>query len=140
MSVLRGRPPGLAGGISGSKRRNWSSVRACPEPKSPTSARSAGVHMAVSRKKPPPTPLLGPRSARQTSPVDLLKRALSDDVGAEWVLGALEPGTDPGQGGAPARGDAGAPAPAAPDGQVSVNRFTARRRPFPSLFGVRAAE
>src|SRR3954453_10148231 len=51
MSVLRGRPPGLAGGISGSKRRNWSSVRAWPAPKSPTSARSAGVHMAVPRQE-----------------------------------------------------------------------------------------
>ncbi len=48
MSVLRGRPPDLAGGISGSKKRNWSSVSAWPEPKPPTSARSAGVHMAVS--------------------------------------------------------------------------------------------
>src|SRR3954470_10014780 len=51
MSVLRGRPPGLAGGISGSKRRNWSSVRAWPAPKSPTSTRSAGVHMAVPRQE-----------------------------------------------------------------------------------------
>ena len=51
MSVVRGRPPGLAGGISGSNRRNWSSVSAWPEPKSPTSARSAGVHMAVSKQE-----------------------------------------------------------------------------------------
>ncbi|WP_241671640.1 hypothetical protein, partial [Dankookia rubra] len=51
MSVLRGRPPGLAGGISGSRNRNWSSVSAWPEPKFPTSARSAGVHMAVSKQE-----------------------------------------------------------------------------------------
>src|SRR4051812_24058777 len=51
MSVVRGRPPGLAGGMSGSNRRNWSSVSAWPEPKSPTSARSAGVHMAISKQE-----------------------------------------------------------------------------------------
>src|ERR671928_1110736 len=51
MSVVRGRPPGLAGGISGSSNRNCSSVRAWPEPKSPTSTRSADVHMAVSRQE-----------------------------------------------------------------------------------------
>ena len=50
--VRRARSPaGLAGGISGSSNRNWSSVRTWPEPKSPTSARSAGVHMAVSRQE-----------------------------------------------------------------------------------------
>ena len=48
MSVVRGRPPGLAGGISGSSSRNWSSVSAWPAPKSPTSKRSSGVHMAAS--------------------------------------------------------------------------------------------
>src|SRR5215208_6599321 len=48
---MRGRPPGLAGGISGSRSRNWSSVRAWPEPKSPTDARSANVHMAASRQE-----------------------------------------------------------------------------------------
>src|SRR3954453_1976955 len=51
MSVVRGRPPRLAGGMSGSNRRNWSSVKARPEPKSPTSARLAGVHMAVSKQE-----------------------------------------------------------------------------------------
>src|SRR5215213_3100737 len=51
MSVERGRPPGLAGGISGSSNRNWSSVRAWPEPKSPANARSSGVHMAGSRQE-----------------------------------------------------------------------------------------
>src|SRR3954452_1144789 len=51
MFVVRGRPPGLAGGMSGSSRRNWSSVSAWPEPKSPTSARSEGVHIAVSKQE-----------------------------------------------------------------------------------------
>jgi hypothetical protein len=45
MSVERGRPPGFGGGMSGSIRRYWSSLSACPEPKSPTSARSSGVHI-----------------------------------------------------------------------------------------------
>src|SRR5512144_3229805 len=45
MSVVRGRPPGFGGGISGSRRRNWSSLRAWPLPKSPTRARSSGVHI-----------------------------------------------------------------------------------------------
>ena len=42
---------------------------------------------------------------------------LSDDVAAEWVLALWTHGTDPGQGGAPARGDAGAAAQAAPHPQ-----------------------
>ncbi len=48
MSVVRGRPPGLAGGISGASSRNWSSASAWPDPESPTSKRSSGVHMAAS--------------------------------------------------------------------------------------------
>src|SRR3954468_22264264 len=50
MSVVRGRPPGFAGGMNGSIRRYWSSLRAWPEPKSPTSARTSGVHIAASGK------------------------------------------------------------------------------------------
>src|SRR3954464_15683063 len=46
MSVVRGRPPGLAGGISGASRAYCSSLKACPAPKSPTSARLSIVHMA----------------------------------------------------------------------------------------------
>src|SRR3954452_18864603 len=45
MSVLRGRPPGLAGGIIGTSRAYCSSLRACPAPKSPTKARLSAVHM-----------------------------------------------------------------------------------------------
>src|SRR3954463_3765100 len=50
MSVVRDRPPGFAGGMNGSIRRYWSSLRAWPEPKSPTSARTSGVHIAASGK------------------------------------------------------------------------------------------
>ena len=46
MSVVRGRPPGLAGGISGASRAYCSSLKACPAPKSPTRARLSAVHMA----------------------------------------------------------------------------------------------
>src|SRR4051795_8994841 len=45
MSVVRGRPPGLAGGILGTSRAYCSSLRACPAPKSPTKARLSAVHM-----------------------------------------------------------------------------------------------
>ena len=44
MSVVRGRPPGLAGGISGTRKAYCSSLGACPAPKSPTSARVSAVH------------------------------------------------------------------------------------------------
>src|SRR3954470_9352368 len=45
MSVVRGRPPGLAGGIIGTSGAYCSSLRACPAPKSPTKARLSAVHM-----------------------------------------------------------------------------------------------
>src|SRR3954462_10508056 len=50
MSVVRGRPPGLAGGIIGASRAYCSSLRACPAPKSPTRARLSAVHMACLRE------------------------------------------------------------------------------------------
>src|SRR3954454_16412539 len=50
MSVVRGRPPGLAGGINGASRAYCSSLRACPAPKSPTRARLSAVHMACLRE------------------------------------------------------------------------------------------
>src|SRR3954469_25261987 len=46
MSVVRGRPPGLAGGIRGASTGYCSSLSACPAPKSPTKARLSAVHMA----------------------------------------------------------------------------------------------
>src|SRR4051812_1370787 len=46
MSVVRGRPPGLAGGIRGASRAYCSSLSPCPAPKSPTKARFSAVHMA----------------------------------------------------------------------------------------------
>jgi hypothetical protein len=48
MSVVRGRPPGLAGGMKAASRRYWSSLNAWPDPKAPTSKRSSRVHMAAS--------------------------------------------------------------------------------------------
>ena len=46
------RPPtGLGGRDQRFQQAKRSSVRAWPEPKSPTSARSAGVHMAVSKQE-----------------------------------------------------------------------------------------
>src|SRR5690348_8506992 len=46
MSVVRGRPPDLAGGIRGASSAYCSSLRACPAPKSPTKARVPAVHIA----------------------------------------------------------------------------------------------
>src|SRR3954451_17625454 len=46
MSVVRGRPPGLAGGIRGASRAYCSSLSACPAPKSPTKTRLSAVHIA----------------------------------------------------------------------------------------------
>src|SRR3954466_19134 len=65
MSVVRGRPPGLAGGISGRRGAYCSSLRACPAPKSPTSARVSAVHMVRLREglllpEPPTFPLRAP--------------------------------------------------------------------------------
>jgi hypothetical protein len=78
MSVLRGRPPGLAGGIRGTRRAYCSSLRACPAPKSPTKARLCAVHMAclqeglsLSR-----TADLAPLCPRLPKPPRLLKRPL----------------------------------------------------------------
>src|SRR3954452_21366110 len=65
MSVVRGRPPGLAGGISGTRRAYCSSLRACPAPKSPTSARVSAVHMVRLQEgsllpEPPTSPSVPP--------------------------------------------------------------------------------
>src|SRR4051795_11137217 len=79
MSVVRGRPPGLAGGISGASRAYCSSLRACPAPKSPTSARLSVVHMACLQEGLLPSrtgrrPACATRSPRRRR---LLKRPLS---------------------------------------------------------------
>src|SRR3954469_17325028 len=64
MSVVRGRPPGLAGGIIGASRAYCSSLRACPDQKSPpSSARLSAVHMACLREG-----LLPSRTADATAP------------------------------------------------------------------------
>src|SRR3954447_12417391 len=76
---MRGRPPGLAGGISGASRAYCSSLRACPAPKSPTSARLSVVHMACLQEGLLPSrtgrrPACATRSPRRRR---LLKRPLS---------------------------------------------------------------
>src|SRR3954466_10806619 len=79
MSVVRGRPPGLAGGIIGASRAYCSSLRACPAPKSPTSARLSAVHMAYLQEG-----LLPSRTAGTTPPPH------ARPVGARFSNGLLE--------------------------------------------------
>jgi hypothetical protein len=80
--VVRGRLPGLDGGIGGASRRYLSSLSACLAPTSPTKARLSGIHIATSRNAMPP-----PESASralgttpQATHPDLLKRALSSTL------------------------------------------------------------
>src|SRR3954449_1857273 len=70
MSVVRGRPPGLGGGISSASSAYWSSLRAWPAPKSPTSARLSAVHMACLRER-----LLPSWNGRHGRSASLLVRA-----------------------------------------------------------------
>src|SRR4051812_37178797 len=92
MSVVRGRPPGLAGGISGASRAYCSSLRACPAPKSPTSARLSVVHMACLQEGLLPSrtgrrPACATRSPRRRR---LLKRPLNAGGGtARWSAKVL---------------------------------------------------
>src|SRR4051794_17080236 len=82
MSVVRGRQPGLAGGINGASRAYCSSLRACPAPKSPTRVRLSAVHTACLREGLFPS-RTGRRPARATrSPRRrrLLKRPLITTV------------------------------------------------------------
>jgi hypothetical protein len=78
MSVVRGRPPGLAGGIRGASSAYCSSLRACPAPKSPTHARLSAVHMAGLQEglSPSRTADLAPLCPRLPEPPRLLKRPL----------------------------------------------------------------
>src|SRR5215217_4109777 len=76
MSVVRGRPPGLAGGMNGSSSRYWSSLSAWPEPKSPTRTRSAAVHIMASLRKAPAMASPQPLTPRQPDPYSLSKRAV----------------------------------------------------------------
>src|SRR4029079_4148958 len=91
MSAVRGRPPRLAGGMSGSNRRNWSSLSAWPEPKSPTSARSAGVHMARSKQEITCNAAQQAGSARQTALLTPLQTGTQeiDPVGRRAALMGL---------------------------------------------------
>ena len=85
MSVVRGRPPGLAGGISGTRRAYCSSLRACPAPKSPTKARLSAVHIACLQEGllPSRTARRPARAARSPERRRLLKRPLRP----KWPLG-----------------------------------------------------
>src|SRR5512134_4148244 len=84
MSVVRGRPPAFAGGMSGSIKRYWSSLSACPEPKSPTSARSSGVHIgSLQRGCPMRTVTSHIHRRPSTAYSDLSKRAVSQLLIAE---------------------------------------------------------
>jgi hypothetical protein len=75
MSVLRGRPQGFAGGISGTSRAYCSSLKACPAPKSPTKARLSAIHMACLQEG---LPL---QNRRRRSPVpDLTRAALTSQT------------------------------------------------------------
>src|SRR3954451_16468149 len=77
MSVVRGRPPGFAGGIIGTSRAYCSSLRACPAPKSPTKARLSAVHMTCLQQGCPlPNADLAPLYPRLPKPLRLLKRPL----------------------------------------------------------------
>src|SRR5829696_6685464 len=79
MSVVRGRPPGLAGGMNGSSSRYWASLSAWPDPKSPTRTRSAAVHILASPRRTPGTPSPQPIRPRQADPRTLSKRAVRLD-------------------------------------------------------------
>src|SRR5918995_4764670 len=73
MSVVRGRPPGLAGGMSGSIKRYWSSLSAWPDPKSPTQARSAGAHIAASSPESPQDATITAAQPSSSHPADPFK-------------------------------------------------------------------
>src|SRR3954465_2886585 len=95
MSVVRGRPPGFAGGISGTSRAYCSSLRACPAPKSPTKARLSAVHMTCLQQLGPlPNADLAPLCPRLPKPLRLLKpprtEAGRDDHGRTLRVAAPE--------------------------------------------------
>src|SRR3954468_24316388 len=94
MSVVRGRPPGFAGGISGTRRAYCSSLRACPAPKSPAHARLSAVHTACLQEglSPSRTADLAPLCPRLPKPPRLLKRPLSAGDVAPFVCSAVDAG------------------------------------------------
>src|SRR3954463_8151559 len=79
MSVVRGRPPGLAGGIRGPSRAYRSSLGACPAPKSPTKVRLCAAHMPCLREglSPSRTADLARVCPHSPEPHQLLERPLS---------------------------------------------------------------
>ncbi len=140
-----GRPPGLAGGISGSINRYCSSLRARPAPRSPTSARVSGVHIAASAKgfAPFSTPAGAPRrpSAERLQALEAASQpALMANGGREAIRG-IGGGDERAPGGAgpscPER--PGGPSPRALDlrhGRRGCDRG-ARRRALPRGHGRR---
>src|SRR6185369_14138434 len=93
MSVVRGRPPGLAGGISGTRRAYCSSLRACPAPKSPTSARVSAVHMTcLQQGSPPAEPPTQPACAlAHPSRIGFSNGLLMEGVGGRSVVTGVSP-------------------------------------------------
>src|SRR3954466_9171188 len=99
MSVVRGRPPGLAGGISGASRAYCSSLRACLAPKSPTKARLSAVHTARLQEGLPPSLTLSTAASAHARPDGRASQTASDlDFGhlqkktvAKQGLGASSP-------------------------------------------------
>src|SRR6476661_8844173 len=88
MSVVRGRPPGLAGGIRDASRAYCSSLSACPAPKSPTKARFSAVHMACLQER--LLPSLNHRhghSASSSVSTARTSQTASEAAGEDWCGG-----------------------------------------------------
>src|SRR3954452_19990111 len=88
MSVLRGRPPGLAGGIRGTSKAYCSSLKAWPAPKSPTNARLSAVHMARLREGLFPSSTVGTAASPHARPDGRASQTASQM--GQWRI-ALEP-------------------------------------------------
>src|SRR3954447_16235751 len=86
MSVVRGRPPGFAGGISGTRRAYCSSLRACPAPKSPTKARLSAVHTARLQEGLPPSPTVSTAASPHARPDGRASQTASELVGVNPEL------------------------------------------------------
>src|SRR3954451_25027311 len=78
MSVLRGRPPGLAGGVRGTSKAYCSSLKAWPAPKSPTNARLSAVHMARLREGLFPSSTVGTAASPHARPDERASQTASE--------------------------------------------------------------
>src|SRR4051812_16975370 len=90
MSVVRGRPPGLAAGIRGASTAYCSSLSACPAPKSPTKTRLSAVHMTCLQEgllpslngwHDPPIPSSVPPARASQTGSELYRRHPAADLG-----------------------------------------------------------